>query len=518
MAAPQPLHIFRKDLTHLWPETLVTLLLFAAFAWVAPYGWQATQYSPYISILGVLLHILMPISWLIVISRLIHDESLVGDRQFWTSRPYHWASLFVAKLLYLAVFLYLPFLLMQVYLLKHAGLYPTTAMSGLAHNLLLLTVLLVVPITALAAVTSTFPRLLLSTIGAIVYVVIIALIAGYFLIRHMLPPHLFGLIETLVIALPLAALLYQYATRKTTISRGILLATPLVTALVLFLTPAGALIHSAYPLATGSQAPVLAPIPRPAETPAPIGQPFNRSGDVLLNLPFTVSGVQKDSAYDIDGLDATVTGSGTTWHSGYLPALGTRLSGGSPYTVLRVLMPLAVFNKVRQVPSDVHVSLAAQELKTDAAPAIWHSTLLPFSVPGHGVCRYPAATEDDPDAAAGSPTCRFPFAPPEVLFVSAPVTPLSCTQPAGPPQPGRQVLTQGPNTLDFDPVALVPLRLQTGDPEPRHAYQLCPGTDLSFLEARPTGKSRIELDAKQLTLDFYALRQTVRPPTVPTPQ
>ena len=31
MALPQPLHIFRKDLTHLWPETLFVLILFVFF-------------------------------------------------------------------------------------------------------------------------------------------------------------------------------------------------------------------------------------------------------------------------------------------------------------------------------------------------------------------------------------------------------------------------------------------------------------------------------------------------------
>ena len=40
---PQPLHIFSKDVRHLWPETLLTLLLFVAFAWVVPYGWQASE-------------------------------------------------------------------------------------------------------------------------------------------------------------------------------------------------------------------------------------------------------------------------------------------------------------------------------------------------------------------------------------------------------------------------------------------------------------------------------------------
>ena len=162
---PQPLHIFRKDLRHLWPETLVGIILLAAFAWSAPFKGVASPFAFYANILDAFLHILIPVAWLVIISRLIHDEPLVGDRQFWTSRPYHWAKLLLAKLLYLAAFIYLPFFLMQIYLLKHAGLYPTTVIPALLHNLLLLTVILIVPIAAIAAVTSTFARLLLSVLG-----------------------------------------------------------------------------------------------------------------------------------------------------------------------------------------------------------------------------------------------------------------------------------------------------------------------------------------------------------------
>ena len=138
----------------------------------------------------MLLHVLMPVAWMVVIARLIQDEPLVGDRQFWTSRPYHWGSLLAAKVLYMVVFLYLPFFLMQVYLLKHAGLYPTTVIPALLHNLLLLTVLIIVPIAAIAAVTSTFPRLLLTVIAAIIYVVIVAVVFGIVVFQRMPAPHL----------------------------------------------------------------------------------------------------------------------------------------------------------------------------------------------------------------------------------------------------------------------------------------------------------------------------------------
>ena len=66
MALPQPLHIFRKDLIHLWPETLFVLLLFVAFAFCAPSGWAGSQFAGYIVALSWLLKIVMPISWLVL--------------------------------------------------------------------------------------------------------------------------------------------------------------------------------------------------------------------------------------------------------------------------------------------------------------------------------------------------------------------------------------------------------------------------------------------------------------------
>ena len=102
----QTLHILRKDLRHLAPEISVSLSLVALFAWIAPAAWPGyigkmaypgAQFGAP-QIMGVFLHALIPISWLVLISRSVHDESLVGDKQFWVTRPYTWYSLLAAKL------------------------------------------------------------------------------------------------------------------------------------------------------------------------------------------------------------------------------------------------------------------------------------------------------------------------------------------------------------------------------------------------------------------------------------
>ena len=507
MAAPQPLHIFQKDVRHLWPETLITLALFAAFAWSVPYGWHTSEYSQFIPLLAGLLHVLMPISWMVVIARLVQDEALVGDRQFWTSRPYHWASLLGAKLLFVAVFIYLPFFLMQVYLLKHAGLYPTTVLPELLHNLLLLTVIVIVPIMAIAAVTSTFPRLLLSTIGAIVYIIVIAVVFLIRFVTRMPPPHFFDLLLALVILLPALALVYQYATRKTAVSRTILVATPLLVVLILLLTPAAALIRSAFPVDNSASAPKLTAIPIPASAEISNAPLRTQRGDVLLTLPFQVQGVDDKSNYSIEGVAAKLDQGSTHWSSPYETAFNSAIGGSLPYTVVRVTMPEKVFTQIRTTPLDLHVSIAADHLKAQDNTT-WKSTLLPFSIPGKGVCFYPPADSDNP---GGDAICRFPLRTPDVLLASADVAPNSCAQPAGPPVPGRaQIGSPTPFTLDFNPVVLVPLTLQTGDPTAQHHYELCPGTPINFLEAKDAGKVRFEVDAKSIALDPYAAR-------IPTP-
>jgi hypothetical protein len=176
------------------------------------------------------------------------------------------------------------------------------------------------------------------------------------------------------------------------------------------------------------------------------------------------------------------------------------------------MMPLDVFNKVHTAPADLHVDFAVEQLKADK-PSTWHATLLPFSVPGNGICTFPP--DSDPNSV---PTCRYPLKQPDISFVTAPLAAGSCANPAAAPVTGQASLGGRGNTLDFDPVITVPLTFQTGDPDPQHNYVLCPGTALTFVEATALPNASLVLDQKQVTLDPFAARFAPQQPRPGRPQ
>ena len=135
----QILAIFSKDSRRFWPEIAVSLAITAAFVLVYPMQWRENNRifgTVSYSIGGLFTHggglgflagcliVLVPISWWILIARLVHGERLVGHTQFWLTRPYDWRRFLAAKLLFVAVFLYLPFLAAQMALLAQVGFDP----------------------------------------------------------------------------------------------------------------------------------------------------------------------------------------------------------------------------------------------------------------------------------------------------------------------------------------------------------------------------------------------------------
>src|SRR5258708_25420320 len=94
----QILHILRKDMRRHWPEIVASALLLAAFVWREPREWRVGEGFPNASeFLLQYVGPLLVISLAFLILRVIHDESLVGDWQFWVTRPYEGKKLLPAK-------------------------------------------------------------------------------------------------------------------------------------------------------------------------------------------------------------------------------------------------------------------------------------------------------------------------------------------------------------------------------------------------------------------------------------
>jgi hypothetical protein len=179
----QILHVFRKDVRRHWPEAAVSIALLLVHGWNEVHLWYNEEPLGIWGLFGFrflsgLLIALVPIAWAFMFVRVIHAEPLVGDRQFWVTRPYEWKKLLAAKLLYALVFINIPMLVLQVYLLAKVGFNPLTYAFGLVwmHGLIALFFLL--PVAAVAVVTSSVIQVLLTTLVIAVYLIGMALISG----------------------------------------------------------------------------------------------------------------------------------------------------------------------------------------------------------------------------------------------------------------------------------------------------------------------------------------------------
>jgi hypothetical protein len=230
----QSLHIFRKDVRHLWADLALYSVLLICFALIAPQFWHgaAPPNQLLLMFLG-LLKALIPITWFVIIVCLIHDESLVGDQQFWITRPYGWTSLLCAKFSFLVIGIVLPFIAMQSFLLLHVGLNLLTAVPSLLLTLAYFALIAWLPFTAIAAVTGTFTR-------AFMVLAVTAVVCGIMPILggtggpRMVPPFVVEACAILFGLLLAGILLYQYAVRETMRSRLALVATSLLMCVFMF--------------------------------------------------------------------------------------------------------------------------------------------------------------------------------------------------------------------------------------------------------------------------------------------
>src|SRR4029453_8881054 len=143
------LALFRKGARHLWTfaSIFAALLVFAAVSDPAYTSQRNTAYHFYLQNFG------LPVACWMLIAMAIHEDRLVGDRQYWLVRPYARKELFTAKALFVLAFVTLPVLLSQIAVLTVNGISPAAHWRALFGNQITLAVFLILPGAALAAVT-----------------------------------------------------------------------------------------------------------------------------------------------------------------------------------------------------------------------------------------------------------------------------------------------------------------------------------------------------------------------------
>jgi len=383
----QALHIFKKDARHLWIEIAVTLLVVAAFTFTSARRafWMA---DPVVNrnVAGMLLTFLLPLAWWILIARLVHAETLPGDRQFWTTRPYAWKSLLAAKALFVAAFVNLPLLAAHIAILLAYGFNPLAEIPGLLWSQVLITAVLVLPIAALSALTTGFVQLLIT--GSVLCLALVAwnigmpsagLDAGWRALEWIRSYY-----EIAVLALAaLAILVWQYARRRTAAARWLAVAAVVLMALdVLIPWTAAFALQSRL-----SKQPI---------DPASLRIDFDSAkqwaaraliekGDrVWIEIPITIAGIPAGMSPRYDGAIMAIEASdGSTWPADQQP--WSHVTTRDQVLWLQATVDGGFYRKVKDQPVKLRCAMYLTlygNLRVTEVPF----SAPPMAVPGRGLC------------------------------------------------------------------------------------------------------------------------------------
>ncbi len=348
----QAIHIFGKDVRHLWREILILFFSVQALCFLdIMRALRPGDLSPSGGSAGDMARFLVPLAAWILIARVIHAEALPGDRQFWRTRPYEWKSLLGAKALFILVFVNAPMLLADILILLVYGLPVAPNLAGLLWSQLLLTIILVLPALALTSVTVGLPQLMLTilTLGASAL--------AYMMLRRFGPDEFWGPMGwiqssvslTIIAVVTLSVVGLQYTRRTTTLARSLAAAGWALAAFVGSLIPwTGAFaIQSKFSKRTIEAASVQVSLDS-GRTWMIHASPIE--GDRMqVSLPIRVSGVPASTEAKVEGISFRIEAeNGDSWSSRQPPPTAVTATQG--VVLLRDAVDASFYRKVRMKP------------------------------------------------------------------------------------------------------------------------------------------------------------------------
>jgi len=361
----QILNIVRKDLRRFWREIAVSLALLATYSWNDVRGWAGERNlvanAGLAALFGYqflsgLVAALLPIAWAFLIVRVVHGEALVGDRQFWVTRPYEWKKLLAAKVLFVVLTISLPMLIADSLLLAKAGFSPTHYVVGLLWMQMLIALVLILPIATLATVTASVVQMILAVLGIVLYMIGVAALASVTPSSNFSGPAE-SLELALMIATCVAVILWQYTRRKTAGSRWLIATLALATVLIIVATPYNAIVNRDFPrLGPAEPLPVqLALLPADSSQAAKVP---DKEKEIVIQLPLSAAGIAEDSIVVLSGVMVSLEApDGSRWNSGWV-STGTSLFPDQKSTEISFSLKRNFFERVKSYSVKTRISLA----------------------------------------------------------------------------------------------------------------------------------------------------------------
>jgi len=475
--------VFWKDVRHLWRHLCVYAALLAAYAWVTPQTWPGGAPSSFLGVFATLLKILLMASQFVLITSAVHADRLVGEQQFWITRPYDWRSLLGAKFLFVVACVALPYVLMQWWLLHVAGLNPLAAKAAMTSSLLrfalvpcLLSMLIASVTDSLAAAFTFLAALLVAWAGLLQFI-----LSGTEL--RMSPPYEFSGFGAGFGVLLLAILSYQFARRRTMHSRIAIAATLALFLLFIFGydkqgfgAPVKELIRSHYEVpSNGSLRMVFGPGPVPYEESGKDLQYLHNF--VEVKLPIRLEGLPADAKIQSPNVSVVLAANGMRYATPWVNASVSENAIGFP-------LPKEIFDRVSEMPVALHLELIAEEMRP----------LVTQRVAAAGRFRGP----DDAECSlvGGAAACRYAYQEMVPTHVEAPAQSASC-EGQRPGDPAGTWLLLMPPGARVDPVVNESLHLRG---------PVCAGEALVFTEYGAARRFRLAVDVSGLALRDYRAR------------
>jgi hypothetical protein len=509
------LRIVAKDIRHLWPEVLLTLVFTAGFAATEHFGWQAdpTGRLREAQILSVWMNALMPLSWWLLIARAVHDESLVGDRQFWITRPYSWQRVLGAKIILLSAFILIPFLLAQCFILHQAGLHPLAVLPGLLLKLVLLFAFVLLPLLALSTVTSSLTRMLLIFFAVILYALLAmyltSVAASFFPIPAQWTPmperRVWWDLLLFIPVITAAVTLLQYARRRTRVSSWLLVG---LVALLTF-TALGDIYaknqrSTAYPTPLSNEVPPLRVVfnTDPAYQLTRKGDPISASHSTdsfALSVPINVTDIAPGHAVQIDGKSISykadeqgVSGTDTWQHNGEEPFVSN-----TPFRQ-EIDLPRSVYRVTAGKSITFHLSYAVTEYEAEPAPFTVPFTGAPIDVPQHGRCVQ--------DSLDNEVRCQYALKGPQFTLITWHLHQTCGASLSADRTAERWIGGERANEAGFSPIVSINNILNV-DPLGRRMddVEFCPGEPLTFTRYRFVRRRLIEVTLPPIDPQHYVL-------------